>query len=239
MPRKARWGSSKQLEDMEGAELAIVMARAKTVPSRPHKKLPADHGIEWPRNKQWQLEREFWRKERTRGDTMTDTMEFSPDDEGVMRGLFDDELNSEAPVGVVDPMPEVSAEPRAVTASSSEADLAAKKASKEIVDATIKASSKAIGEWSRKQRELEAILAKSRLNATSSGSVLEADLQKLVTFGEATMTALRKTDVEHKAGTNVLAACDAKDSDKLCVEIFNTIKSSQKKVIALNVVFTA
>ena len=169
---------------------------------------------------------------------MADTMEFEPDDEGVVQGLFDEEFNSDAPAPVADPMPEVAGQ-RVVAASSSEADLAAKKASKEIVDAAIKASSKAIGEWSRKQRELEAILAKSRLNATSSGSVLEADLQKLVTYGEATMTALRKTEVEHKAGTNVLAACDATNSDKLCVEIFNTIKSSQKKVIALNVVFTA
>ena len=170
---------------------------------------------------------------------MTDAMEFSPDDEGVIQGCFDDEYNSEAPVGVGDTMVDVAVEQRAVAASSSEADLAAKKASKEIVDAAIKASSKAINEWSRTQRELETVLAKSRLNATSSGSVLEADLQKLVTYGEATMTALRKTEVEHKAGTNVLAASDAANADKLCVEIFNTIKSSQKKVIALNVVFTA
>ena len=114
-------------------------------------------------------------------------------------------------------MPEVPAEQRAVPASSSEADLAAKKASKEVVDAAIKASSKAIGEWSRKQRELEAVLAKSRLNETSSGSKLETDLQTRVTHGEATMTALRKTEVEHKAGTSVLQASEVANSNQLCV----------------------
>ena len=56
----------------------------------------------------------------------------------------------DAPVAVADPMLEVQGQ--RVSVSSSEADLAAKKVSKEIVDAAIKASSKAIGEWSRKQR---------------------------------------------------------------------------------------
>ena len=55
------------------------------------------------------------------------------------------------------------------------------------------------------------------MNATSSDSVLESDLQKLVDYGEATMAALRKMEVEHKVGTKMLAVDDASSTDKLCV----------------------
>ena len=111
--------------------------------------------------------------------------------------------------------------------------------SKEQLLTAMKNASRTIGDWSRRHRDFDVVHAKSRVSTNTVNSTLEVALAKVMKDGAELCNKMAKLEVRKKSGVETFTMEELGKLEDHTATVNALIKEGQKKVVALNVCFSA
>ena len=221
-------GSWKQLCDKEGEDVAT--ACHKRIPNIKNPLLEVGDEVPWPKNRYWELKREFWRKVKSTEET-TEMKTGGDADEAEAEefaNAFDVAHAATGGYSSSSSVAHTAAESLAHKPIVSAGDAGKEEHAKKL-DKTLKDISVAIGEWSRRSCEFEATKVRSNADENTKGGRLERSFVELMGTANALDHALTQLKIRHIGASNPLTNDDLETGKQKCKDLFYYSEAAQEE----------